>query len=397
MIRHYESEGRGFQSQALALVEAEHEVHVLDGLPYGSLQEVVDAGNHEQLVGELLHIDNRLVRVDDLLHVGTLRDEVREGSVAIVVGIDALHVLDGEVALGVSRDEDAARETASLRYEEDAPFVTRAQLLHGLVDFQQVLVREGLIDGDVVVAPGEMGRSAGLLPCPRAAGDAVYVDVAADDACLQRGQHGELDAGSEAARVGEVEAALYHGAVRLRQTIYEVVPIGNAEVLRQVDDPDACWYLMLLQELPALAVTKAEEDYIHLVEGHLRGEAEVGLAEQALVHLADGIAGIRLAVGKDDLRLRMPQQDPDQLAASIAGGSKYSYSYHYNQLYLSTRGASQRLTRELKIPQQGKANATARKGRCYSKEKPMLQQGESDASRGVCRRPVYLFSSGCAR
>ena len=41
--------------------------------------------------------------------------------------------------------------------------------------------------------------------------------------------------------------------------------------------------------------------------------------------------------------------------------------------------------------QQGKADATARKGRCYSKERPMLQQGSADATRGVFLS--YLISS----
>ena len=86
---------------------------------------------------------------------------------------------------------------------------------------------------------------------------------------------------------------------------------------------------MLLQELLTLAVTEAEEDDIHLVEWHFRGEAEIRLAQQALMHLADGIAGIRLAVGKDDLRLRVSQQDSYQFAARITGRAKYSYFYHY--------------------------------------------------------------------
>jgi len=169
--------------QTFALVEAKHEIHILYCLPYSSLQEVVDAGNHEQLVGELLHIDNRLVRVDDLLQVGTLRDKVREGSVAIVVGIELLHLLNGKVALGIRRNENSPCETASLRNKENSSIIARAELLNRLIDLEQVLVGEGLIDGDVVVAPREMGRCARLLTCSGTACYAVYVDVSADDAC----------------------------------------------------------------------------------------------------------------------------------------------------------------------------------------------------------------------
>ncbi len=85
---------------------------------------------------------------------------------------------------------------------------------------------------------------------------------------------------------------------------------------------------MLLQEGLALAVAEAEEDDIHLVERHFAGEAEVRLADETFVDIADGIAGVALAVGKDNLCLGMPQEHPYQFAAGVAGSAKYSYFYH---------------------------------------------------------------------
>ena len=63
------------------------------GLPYGTLQQVVDAADHEQLVLIFLYVDDGLVGVHHLFHVGALRHEVGEGGILIVVGIDVLHLL----------------------------------------------------------------------------------------------------------------------------------------------------------------------------------------------------------------------------------------------------------------------------------------------------------------
>ena len=150
-----------------------------------------------------------------MLHVGTLRDEVREGSVPVIVGIDALHFLKGQVALSVGRHEDAPGEAASLRDEEHAAFVAGAQLLNRLVYLQKVLMREGLIDRDVVVAPREMRRGTRLLTGSRAARDAVHVDVATDDASLQSGQHGELYASGKATGVCYTGSPVNDFTVRL--------------------------------------------------------------------------------------------------------------------------------------------------------------------------------------
>ena len=77
-------------------------------LPDGTLQKVVDAGDHEELVFVFLHIDHSLVGVDHLLQVRTLHDEMREGSILVVVGIDLPDLLDGIVAFGIGCHEDSA-------------------------------------------------------------------------------------------------------------------------------------------------------------------------------------------------------------------------------------------------------------------------------------------------
>ena len=149
----------------------------MDGLTYGTLQKVVDATHHQQLVFVFLYIHEGFVGVHHLLHVGTLQDEVREGSILVVVGIDLLHLFKRQVAFGVCCDEDTAREAAPLWDEEHPTFIAGTKFLYRLVYFQEMLMREGLIDGDIVVAPREMCCCTWLLTRSRTARNAVHMDV----------------------------------------------------------------------------------------------------------------------------------------------------------------------------------------------------------------------------
>jgi hypothetical protein len=78
---------------------------------------------------------------------------------------------------------------------------------------------------------------------------------------------------------------------------------------------------MLHQELLALAVAEAEEYYVDILERHLVCEPQVCIADEALVYITHQIAGVALAVGKDDLCLGMVQQQTDQLTACVAGSA----------------------------------------------------------------------------
>ena len=89
---------------------------------------------------------------------------------------------------------------------------------------------------------------------------------------------------------------------------------GNTEILRQVDNLYMSRNRVLLQELLALAVAKAKEYYIHLFEGHGIGKAEFCIAQQSLVHIDYTVARITLAIGKDNLYLRMVHEQSNQLA-----------------------------------------------------------------------------------
>ena len=96
---------------------------------------------------------------------------------------------------------------------------------------------------------------------------------------------------------------------------------GKTEVLCQVDNLHVLWNIVLLKERLALAVTEAEEDDIHLVERHLGGKLQVGLAIQSLVNLSRQVAGVTLAVGEYNLCLRMVDKEANQLTSSITSCS----------------------------------------------------------------------------
>ena len=94
---------------------------------------------------------------------------------------------------------------------------------------------------------------------------------------------------------------------------------GQSEVLGQVDDPHVGGYLVLFHEPFALAMTEAEEDDIDPFKGHVGRKRQVGLAIQVLMDVTHPVARIALAVGKDDFRLGMVEQQSGQFAARIAG------------------------------------------------------------------------------
>ena len=253
---------------------------------------------------------------------------MRECGILVVVGIHLLHLLEGSVALGIGGNVDATGKATALGNEEHTAVITGMQFLHGLVYLQKVLVVEGLVDGNVVVAPTVVCRCAGLLTCTGRTGYAVHVDVAAQHASLEGGEQSQLYAGGKATGIGKVHGATCLLAVCLGQTIDIVVFSGNAEVLCQVYDTHMGWDVVLLQEGTALAMTEAEEHHVHLLPGHLAGKAQVGFAIQSLVYLAHGIAGIGFAVGKDYLCLGMIEEHADKFTAGITCRSKYAYSNH---------------------------------------------------------------------
>jgi hypothetical protein len=84
---------------------------------------------------------------------------------------------------------------------------------------------------------------------------------------------------------------------------------------------------MLLEELRALAVSEAEEDYVYIFKGQFVGETQVGFSVETTMHIGQQIAGIALAIGKHDFNLGVVHQKANQLARSISCRANNAYSY----------------------------------------------------------------------
>ena len=235
-----------------------------------------------------------LIRVHHLLQVDGLVAVVREGGIAVEVLVCLYDVLGRRLGADDGGAEDAAGEVATVGDEVDVGIQIALHLFDALFDFGQMLVGKGLVDAQVVVAPREVRGGTGLLSGSRGTRDGIHADVLLQQVEVGGGQQSQLDAGGEAAGVGYVLGVLNLAFIDFRQSVDIVMVAFDAEVLRQVDNLHVLRDGVLLQELLALAVAEAEEDYIHLLEGHLVGKREVRLANESLMHVAHQIAGVTL-------------------------------------------------------------------------------------------------------
>ena len=120
-----------------------------------------------QLAAVFGYLHHRLVGVDRLFEVDRPIGHEGEGRIRIKVAVQCLGLLLPKVAVGVDAGQNAAGEVAAHRHEVD--FGRRAPLHRAerAADLREVLVREGLVDRDVVRPPAEMGRGRRFHPRTR--------------------------------------------------------------------------------------------------------------------------------------------------------------------------------------------------------------------------------------
>ena len=175
-----------------------------------------------------------------------------------------------------------------------------------------------------------MGCGTRLLSGTRRTRYGVHRHIVVDDAELCGRQQSELDAGGKATRVSHVLRLGNGGMVNLRQTIHIVITLAlQAKVLCKVDNLHVLRNRMFLQERLALAMTETEEHNIHIIEGHLRRKAQVGVAIQSLVHIGDEVAGIALAVNKRYFGFGVIDKYADKLTGCVAGSAEDSYFHNF--------------------------------------------------------------------
>ena len=114
-----------------------------------------------------------LVGVHHLLQVDGFVAVVGESGIGIklLVGFD--DVLYGRWCLDDSSTEDTTGEVTTIGDEVDVGIEVALYLFQTLTDLCDVLMLEGLVDAQVVVAPGKMGRSTRLLTCTGRSRDGV--------------------------------------------------------------------------------------------------------------------------------------------------------------------------------------------------------------------------------
>ena len=206
---------------------------------------------------------------------------------------------------------------------------SHTHLAERLAYLRQVLVAEGFIYAHVCRAPREMCCCLRRLSCAGASRDGIHHHTLSEHPCLGKRQESELQACGEAARVGDMMGTDYLTAVNLRQSVHKIIAWAlQPEVLCKVDYPHIFGHCMLLQKRLAFPMTEAKEDEIDVGEGYLRREAHGSVAHKVGMHIAHQASAIALTVSKDNLSLRMIQQQTNQFATGIASGTKDANPNH---------------------------------------------------------------------
>lgn len=103
------------------------------------------------------HAQQGLVGIDDLFEIDAAGGDVREEGRGVVILVQPAGRRLVERAVGVDAGEDAAGEIAAHRHEIDGLAEAGLQASQVASDFDQVLVREGFVDRNVVRPPAESG------------------------------------------------------------------------------------------------------------------------------------------------------------------------------------------------------------------------------------------------
>ena len=265
----------------------------MDGLSAGTLQQVVDAGNDEQLVAVLLQVDEALVGVHHLLQVDVLLHDVGKGIFGIVFFVHVDDFFQSHFGLYYNGGEDAAREVAAVGDEVDVRVETVLQLFERLLDFGHMLVLKSFIYAHVVVTPTEVARGTRFHSGTRTSGDGVHHDVIVQHQMFGKRQQAQLYAGGEAARIGYMLGFTSGTAVQLRQAVDEVVfGRGYAVVHGEIDDSQFLGHVVAFEELLRVAMCRTEKEYVDFFQRELVGKYQVRFAVQSFVYVGYFVAGV---------------------------------------------------------------------------------------------------------
>ena len=243
------------------------------GLSAGSFQQVVYAGDDKELVAVLFQMDKAFVGVDNLLQIDVLVDDMREGVFGIILFIHADNLFQRHFGLYHDSGKDAAGKITAIRDEINVRIETVLELFERLLDFGHVLVLESLVHTQVVVAPAEVARSSRLDARTCAAGDGIHHNIAVQHQMLGKRKQAQLDAGGEAAGVGNMLCRAGGTAVQLGKAVDEVMVVAlDAIVHGEVDYLQVFRYVVAFHEFSGVAMRRAEEKHIDFVQRKFVGK-----------------------------------------------------------------------------------------------------------------------------
>lgn len=196
----------------------------MHGLSRGSFEQVVDDRNDEQLLFVFFEIQKTLVGVDNLFQVGHLVGKECKVMVVVIGVVQVFQQLNLDGTVEVERSENTPGEVPSDRNEIDGSRETVLQFGEALPYFGQMLMGERFVDGNIVVAPTEMGGGRRFLPRAGRSGNGVNVYLAVEQQVFCQGEQGQLNGCGETAGIGHPFGANDIFPVQLGQTVYEVVP-----------------------------------------------------------------------------------------------------------------------------------------------------------------------------
>mmetsp|Transcript_39650 Transcript_39650/g.66541 ORF Transcript_39650/g.66541 Transcript_39650/m.66541 type:complete len:288 (-) Transcript_39650:546-1409(-) len=254
----------GLRQEAGGLLHAEDEVHVLQRLAGGALDQVVDAGQDDGAPGQrvLEHADGAQVRA---AHIPRVRDPARvqhlhEGLVLVLLLQKCAQIGGGGIPLQLNVDGGlhAAGHGHEVRGEADphgAPGRQRQLLLD--LGHMPMLAHAVRVDalGDLAVQVGHLRPTAGAAhPGLRVDDDVLRLD----EASLQQGDERQLHGGRVASRVGhdtrfldrlavELSEAVRHLFLEVQGRVRSTIPlrvflgVPQPEVRRQVHYLRASW------------------------------------------------------------------------------------------------------------------------------------------------------------
>ena len=125
----------------------------------------------------MLDLQVGVVGVDDLFQVHSALAEVNEGSIGVVILVQLMEGVLIQLGLLVDTRKNAPGEIAAHRQEVDRPGEILLQTAQGPIDLSQMLVTEGFVNTQIVVAVAKVTRFAQARSGSGRSGNGVYVYV----------------------------------------------------------------------------------------------------------------------------------------------------------------------------------------------------------------------------